>query len=223
MNNNDNSQKNNRWPVFAVFLVIIAVVGYIIYTKNAGKSSQPVAAEAEGVQVSVPLDTTKEYKVTDIIAAQLKSSNRTWDAIESQLYGLKAPDFVVNGLDGNDIKLSSFAGKEVVLVFWATWCRYCVEEIPSLNLLQKDMSDEVKILAVSDESVGTVKNFTAKRKIGYTVAIASEGFESMGAMYPIPASKARPAAMHIGKDGLIKIVYIGSPSLTELKQIIKSK
>jgi thiol-disulfide isomerase/thioredoxin len=108
-------------------------------------------------------------------------------------------------------------------VFWATWCKYCVEEIPSLNVLQKDMGDEVKILAVSDEPDSTVKDFIDGRKIGYTVAIASAGFESMGTIYPIPASQGRPAAMHIGKDGVVKIVYIGSPSLTELKQIVKSK
>jgi peroxiredoxin len=223
MDSNDNLQKNSKWPIFVVFLAIIGVIGYIVYAKSWDKSSQPAVAASEKMHESVPFDTTKEYKVADVIAAQLKSYNRNWEAIEPQLYGKKAPDFVVKGLDGSGVKLSAYAGKEVVLVFWATWCRYCVEEIPSLNLLQKDMSDEVKVLAVSDESVGTVKDFTAGRKMDYTIAVASAGFESMGQMYMIPASQGRPAAMHIGKDGVIKVIYIGSPSLTELKQIVKSR
>lgn len=230
MDNNDNSRKNSRWPIFVVFLIIIAVIGYVIYAKSANKSGQIVSTVCEPRVVpeheheSAAFDAAKEYKLADIIAAQMNSYNRTWDAIEQKFYGQKAPNFTVKGLDGSDIKLSDFAGgKEVVLVFWATWCKYCVEEIPSLNLLQKDMSDEIKVLAVSDEPVDTVKNFIASRKIGYTVAIANGYFKSMGEMYMIPAAQGRPAAMHIGKDGVIKVIYIGSPSLTELKQIVKSK
>jgi peroxiredoxin len=225
MDNNDNSSQNRRWPILAVFLVIIAVVGYIIYARSGDNQDASVVSVPGKVYQAVPFDAAKEYKLADIIAAQTKLYNRTWDAVESQLYVRKAPDFVVKGLDGSDIKLSDFTGKEVVLVFWATWCKYCVEEIPSLNVLQKDMGDEVKILAVSDEPDSTVKDFIDGRKIGYTVAIASAGFESMGTIYPIPTSNGsrRPAAMHIGKDGVVKIVYIGSPSLTELKQIVKSK
>lgn len=251
MNNIDNSARKSRWPIFLVFLAIIVAVGSVVYFKSvnegnpanipnykcprpivylkSAKESNPavvpmvVSPKSEKGQESVALGAAKEYKLADIITAQMNSYNRTWDAVNKELYGQKAPNFTVKGIDGNDIKLSDFAGKEIVLVFWATWCKYCVEEIPSLNLLQKGMSDDVKILAVSDESVDTVKKFIASRKIDYTIATASQGFTSMGQIYTIPASQARPAAMHIGKDGLIKIIYLGSPSLTELKQIIKSK
>ena len=39
--------------------------------------------------------------------------------------GSPAPDFTLNDLDGKPVTLSSFRGKTVVLVFWATWCPDC--------------------------------------------------------------------------------------------------
>lgn len=44
-----------------------------------------------------------------------------------------APDFTVLDEDGNAVKLSDFRGKPVVLNFWATWCGYCMVEMPDFN------------------------------------------------------------------------------------------
>jgi peroxiredoxin len=46
---------------------------------------------------------------------------------------IKAPDFTVLDYDGNEVKLSDYKGKPVVLNFWATWCFYCKEEMPDFN------------------------------------------------------------------------------------------
>ena len=56
---------------------------------------------------------------------------------EPSLHGRAAKDFQVT-LDGKPVRLSQdLRGKVVVLNFWATWCEPCVEETPSLNLLQQ--------------------------------------------------------------------------------------
>lgn len=44
-----------------------------------------------------------------------------------------APDFTLKGIDGNPVSLSSFLGQWVVLDFWGSWCRYCVQGIPDMK------------------------------------------------------------------------------------------
>ena len=64
--------------------------------------------------------------------------------------GDRAPDFSVTMDDGKRVSLSSFAGKPVVLHFWASWCVPCVEEMPALNAFtQKLAGSGVVVLGIS--------------------------------------------------------------------------
>ena len=46
---------------------------------------------------------------------------------------LAAPDFTVLDSEGNEVQLSDYVGKPIVLNFWATWCYYCKEEMPDFD------------------------------------------------------------------------------------------
>ncbi len=64
--------------------------------------------------------------------------------------GNAAPEFTVTDSQ-RTVSLNQFHGKPVVLNFWATWCPPCVQEMPSLVQLQKQLGDKVTILAVSED------------------------------------------------------------------------
>lgn len=44
-----------------------------------------------------------------------------------------APDFTLKDLAGKDVSLSDFRGKWVIIDFWGTWCRFCIQGIPEMK------------------------------------------------------------------------------------------
>ncbi|WBU60529.1 TlpA disulfide reductase family protein [Paracoccus albus] len=52
--------------------------------------------------------------------------------------------------DGNEHRLSDYAGQALLVNFWATWCAPCREEMPALNTLQKELGgDDFQVLTIA--------------------------------------------------------------------------
>ncbi len=65
--------------------------------------------------------------------------------------GKKAVDIVFEDIYGNSIKLSNFRGKKVILNFFATWCKYCVLEMPDLEkIYSENKNKEFEMIALND-------------------------------------------------------------------------
>ncbi len=60
-----------------------------------------------------------------------------------------APDVTFIAEDGSEVTLADYAGKPVLLNFWATWCAPCRKEMPTLAALQDAMGDKVTVLTVA--------------------------------------------------------------------------
>lgn len=78
--------------------------------------------------------------------------------------GAPAPDFSI--VDGaRSLRLDQYRGKVVVLNFWASWCAPCIEELPSLTALQKEMPG-IQVLAVStDQDPAAYRQFLSDNPI----------------------------------------------------------
>src|SRR4030065_2326031 len=86
--------------------------------------------------------------------------------------GGEAIDFTLPDLDGNPKKLSDYRGKVVFLNFWATWCKPCEEEMPSMQALYEGLgNDKFEIIAVSVDKDGpeTVAPYVKKYGITFPV------------------------------------------------------
>lgn len=112
-----------------LFLVIVLILGGegILY-KQLGQKLAPnllstqTPQETESTEASTP--TTQENESEKILA----------------------PDFTVYDLDGNEVHLSDFIGKSVVLNFWASWCSPCKMEMPDFNEKYLEIGEEVQFL-----------------------------------------------------------------------------
>ena len=92
--------------------------------------------------------------------------------------GMKAPDFDLKTVDGKSVHLSDYRGRVVMLNFWATWCKPCRQEMPSMEEMSKGFrtvaGDRFILLAVNENNVfyqGKVKPFLEKFGIDFTVPL----------------------------------------------------
>ena len=75
-----------------------------------------------------------------------------------------APTISLVDLAGNTVSLSEFAGRFVLINFWATWCEPCLREMPSLERMQSRLGDKITVVAISEDRGGskTVEPFINK-------------------------------------------------------------
>ena len=116
--------------------------------------------------------------------------------------GKVAADFTLETLDGNSVTFSDLKGKKAALVvFWTTWCPYCVQEVPELNKLQEKLGDKgLEILAIDiKESKNKLDSFVKKQGVKYKVLLDKDG--SVAQKYNVYGI---PANFLIDKQGLIR-------------------
>lgn len=129
-----------------------------------------------------------------------------------ELIGKPAPDFTVKDSE-TQVSLHDLRGKVVVLNFWATWCPPCVEEMPSLIAMQKQMKDRVTVLAVStDESANAYRQFVADNKLSPTLLTVRDGDQRSNALY---GSFRYPETYVIDRNGVLRRKFIGPVDWTK--------
>lgn len=87
-----------------------------------------------------------------------------------------APDFTLKDLRGNLVRLQDLKGKVVFLNFWATWCPPCRLEMPAMEQLHKEFSDQgLVVLAVNfRESPDEIKPFLKQHGLTFTALLDEE-------------------------------------------------
>jgi peroxiredoxin len=145
---------------------------------------------------------------------------KTWNVAFASWFGMGALDFTVTDIEGIEHRLSDYHGRDVLVVFWATWCQACNMEIPHLIKLRKMFGeDKLVILAISDEPPGLLKQFAAARQINYAVV----SLVSSALPAPFANVTSTPTAFFIDRKGTIKFATEGLVSLEETKAIIQAE
>jgi len=78
---------------------------------------------------------------------------------------------------GETVSLGRFAGRPVVLNFWATWCAPCREEMPTLSQVSARNAGEVQFVGLSQDDPAKVRDFA--RTLGVSYPLWTGGDEVM--------------------------------------------
>ncbi len=130
----------------------------------------------------------------------------------------RAPDFKVKDLEGKDVALSSFAGKIVVLNFWASWCGPCLKEMPDLATMTHILADRKDVVVVTvsaDDSVGDAQNAlkaTLQNDVPFVTLFDQGG---KGVTTPQYGTTQFPETYLLDKHGIIRARFDGGRDWSE--------
>ena len=126
-------------------------------------------------------------------------------------------NFTLKDVNGNEVKLSSFKGKVILLDFWATWCGPCKIEIPWFNEFHRKYKDRgLVVIGISaDDTVEQLKPFVAEYKMDYLVLVGQGRDDVQEALGPI---WGLPTTLLISRDGKICKTHMGLSPKAEFEK-----
>lgn len=131
--------------------------------------------------------------------------------------GDKAPDFVLQTVSGEKVKLSDYKGKKVFLNFWATWCPPCKEEMPHMQSFYEKKPEHVEILAVNfEESQQRITDFTGQYGLTFPILMDKDGkVAEIYEIYTIPTTYV------LNEDGTVNQKIVGPMDQAMMETIIQ--
>lgn len=134
--------------------------------------------------------------------------------------GTIAPDFKLADYTGKPVSLSDFKGQKGVFVnFWASWCPFCVEEMPIMAKVGEKYAGQYETIAINrGEDLSTAKEFSDQVGVTDKMIILLDKKDSVYKQY---GGFAMPYSLFIDKNGVIQDIKIGPLTEQELEQKIQ--
>lgn len=162
--------------IWGVALLLVLAAVFTVYQYN-NKPSPVIIPPQENTQTEVP----------PLGRADSENVQNSIPAI----------DFKLKDLEGNEVALSDYKGKTIYINFWATWCGYCVKELPYIEQLYKDNTDPDLVVLTVDlqETTAQVGKYMTSNNYTFPVLLDADG--DVASTYGI---QGIPLSLLIDKD-----------------------
>ena len=131
--------------------------------------------------------------------------------------GLEAPDFTLVNLNGDEVSLSDYRGKIVLVNFWATWCHWCDVEMPDLNNLDNENEDVVVLGVNVMEDEKTVRDYIEEGGYEFEVVFDNEG--EIATTYLVDGL---PNSYFIDKEGILQLRFPGMMTAEQMSDVVNA-
>ena len=176
---------NKKKTIILIALFVVLMAGASVLYNNLSKNYQPDTLLSENDKSNTSSDNTAANEsnfntesndtATNSPSSDSESAETTSQTEDSssEMKNL-APNFTVYDLEANEVNLTDFFGKPIIVNFWASWCSPCKMEMPDFNEAYETYKDEIEFLMVnmtdgSRETVEKASSFIAES--GYTFPV----------------------------------------------------
>lgn len=214
--------KNTMYWVTGLVLAFMVALAFLNGCKREQPEPEGAAPTADAApSADVPRDPLAAAKglfgESNTNLQKAVDEAKTWGPTFDPWRGKIAPDFTLTDIDGNVHTLSSYRGRNVLVVFWATWVGASKLEVLELVELRKSVAqDKLAILALSREDPTLLKNYAGKNGLNYPVLSIA------GAALPSPYADVQdvPSAFFIDPEGRIKLATTGMLPRSDINKIL---
>jgi thiol-disulfide isomerase/thioredoxin len=121
----------------------------------------------------------------------------------------RLPQFSLGDRSGKATPITAFAGKSLVINFWATWCAPCRSEIPLLQALNTEWAERgVSVVGIAVDYRDKVLEYAERLKIAYPLLIGEQDALDVAATFGVD-SPAFPFTVFTDRRGEVVTLFVG--------------
>jgi len=203
------TEKMMRRRIAVVLVLVVVMLTVSGCAQSTAQSAPQDAPTATAVPQTPPPTAEPQPTPTEVptTVAEAPTTGQPTAGVWAPVVGASLSDFELQGVDGQTYTAADFAGKAMVLNFWATWCPHCRSELPTFQqVYEQRANDGFVLVAVSvNEAPDVVKAVVDEEGLEFPVLLDSTG--AVGSTYQV---RGIPASYFVDRNGIIRGSHVGA-------------